>query len=79
VSIPQLHVCAVRGVTDVQRIKYQKSRIVPIDYVLGQAFPAVLAHGLQIGQIQAGSLPFPKRKLGGADFYAVGIIRGVIA
>ena len=77
-GVPQLHVGAVRGVADVQRVKHQQPAIVAVHDVLGQPLPAVFAHRWQVGQGQPCGFPFAKGKWRGPDLNTVGVIWGAI-
>ena len=77
--VPQLHIGAVGGIADIERIKQQHAAVITINHMLGQPVPSVFSHRLQIGQGKARRRPFRKGQLGWADFNTVGIIWGIVA
>ena len=58
--VPQLHIGAVGGVTNVQRIKHQQAAAIARMDVLNQPVPTILANGLKVRQIKPRLFPFPK-------------------
>ena len=73
-GIPQLHIGAVGGVADVQRVEHQDTAVVPRIHRSRQPGVAKRPHPGQVGQGQPGGGPFGIGKLGGADFHPVIVI-----
>ena len=78
-GVPELHICAVTGITDIERVKNHQGPIVAGRDPLHQPVVPKTAHLLQIRQLKPGARPFVKRQFGWTNLYAIHIIGGVVA
>ncbi len=79
VGVPQLHVGAVGGVADVERVGHDQAAVAAGVDGVDQPLPAVLPHRGQVGQRQPRCFPLVVRQFGGPDLDPVGIVRGAVA
>ncbi len=79
VGVPELHVGAVGGIADVERIEHQQPAIAARDDMVGQPPPAIASHRGQVRQLQPRLRPFAESQPRRPDLDPVRVVRRAVA